>query len=694
MTNRPYASRLLSRPTLRLVVAAGAVFPLALATGCNDQEAKDQADASLAIDHGARQLEVVHVNSVHPAERGVAEQQYEETISLLSPIAGKGLDGQQAASNALLARSHAGLASLHLHEITGLESRVRFLTERIRTLADGALRLEDAAEVIGEYDPTTEFEILAEQREQTDREIAVLRRSGREVDAQLATLEREMAEERSAYETLRLRADALDEEARAAFGAQNAYEIVEQAVRTRREADQHQMRVAELEARIDQVKPEQERVAGLIEQAEAYLDVLTAAEQRVSTKAQQAQAAVGEQRFAAEQLLADVTDLYAEISALTAPDGELSQAYERVGQDVDRAIRAATTAMQKNAAEFSAAEIAALAHYQQLRAYVDWQHARGLETQIEALRLMESIDSLRAQDSTAVLANIDRLEGHHEQLLESATESFSEAIDTLGRINRARPGREVQAAVDGLVSELWRVRAITSGGQFPEADASRAAEEEMAAEEPIDAWPEETQGGDPLEVLIAFYDAMSSSDTAATLELIHLGPEDQGGFIGNVVEIMKGQAELDDACRRAFGSTFEECMQTYLESMGMGESGMGGMSQFGADGLAFLEGPEPDWNDFDVEMIDDDRAVIRSISNSEMADIAVVRVDGRWLIDFAELMGPVFEDQDPAMMAMMEPMLARIIPAMARLTEQVRDGEFDTCEEVAQAFMQATMSGG
>ncbi|MFG0252622.1 MAG: hypothetical protein ACF8NJ_07115, partial [Phycisphaerales bacterium JB038] len=360
------------RRPLGLLLLAGAALTLGL-TGCEDQETADRVAAREAAEESDRILEQVHSYGHAPAPAATREQAYEQAIRTLSDDASKGLDIQQCALNGLMARAHAGLTDLRSYEILDLERQAAALAERLRQTAVAIERVQQNAELLNDYDPTAERQMIEDQRRATNTELAALRQQERRLAARLDQLRQEAGEHRSSYENYRLQADEIRRNVESTLGAVARHDLVERAAGLQDQADGQERLFAELTAEAEALQPELERVQELVAHGEEYLGILRQAEADVEGRLLRRQAAAADQAELAGYFVSQAGELYGELMNLA--ETQLSSAYGEALAEAESALRSARTARSKAPSEAREALATSLARDQQALGRLQWQPA-------------------------------------------------------------------------------------------------------------------------------------------------------------------------------------------------------------------------------------------------------------------------------------------------------------------------------
>jgi hypothetical protein len=655
---------------LLLVAAAGLTVSVA---GCEDQQTMERLEAVEAANESAQILERVHRYGTAAAPAEERREAYEEAIRTLSDDANKGLDIQQAALNSLMARSHAGLTDLRSFEILDLERRAASLAEQVRQTADAISRVRQNADLLSDYDPTAERQLIADQRADTNTELAALRQQERRLETRLNQLTDEAGQHRRAFENYRVQAEELRSQVQQALGAESRFELVTEATDFQRQAADEQRQYAELTAQADALRPELERVQQLIEYGEKYLEILREAESDVEGRLLRRQEAAADQEQLADQFIEQAGNLYSDLTALA--ETELSAAYEDAVSEAERAIRAARAARSKASSDSREAAATALARYQQALGRLQWQHARALDAYADALEPLRQIEGLPERE--ALTANLERMLAARDQLLQEATQAYSDALDTLDGV---RGERALQDTVAGLREQLWKIRAVTSGGEFP------AEETEMNGDMGMDAAPDEAMSaaGDPLEALFAAVEAIESGDFEAATASFYTDDPDAQYVIDAWMDAARRVDRLDQACRNVFGMSLSECWDEYAadnpdlsdtdrtlraDAMAMQGAMQGALGELTEGSL--------DRDDFDVTMQGDTATVIHLPSGAE---IRMIRVNQTWFI---------YQDPAPAALAQMEQRVDEEAARTVRypqIAARVESGEIGTIEELVEAL--------
>ncbi len=660
---------------------AGLVAGVTGLTACEDQDAADRVAASEAIQTSCAVLERVHHEGIAPARAEWSQEAYEEAIRVLQAKARVGLDDQQCAASALLARSYAGLAGIRSSEILDMERQVLNLAERIRVVVDAMHRLHGGADVLVEYDPAEEREDLDDQRSKVNTRLASLRKEQRQLDARLSQLQDKASQARSRYEALRLKADSLSDEAKAAYGAERRYELVAQSREVRRQAAEHQRDLSETLALIDARQPELERTQHLIDQDERYLETLKDAEDLIAVRERGRREEADARRATAAELGEEVSSLYVQLSQIV--EQGLGDAYLEALSQTDEAVQSSRTALQKASRDGKASAGTAVARYHQMQGALLWQQARGISTHIAALEMMQSTPGLPKQQAAA--ANLVPMQSLRDELLDRATSAFSDAIDVLDHLG----SRDVDPrTLANLTGQLWQVRSITSGGEFSADQPVEALPDEVYPEE-TDAQDDLAQQTDtsPLDTVFELHRCVEDGDYDAMSRLLYADSAEAQRMVDASVMVLKSENRLNCACRGAFGMTLEECVVQYFreqaEQAGLGEEMVEQMMSqapgtgMGALDMSMVPAGELTEADFDVQ-ITGDQATVTYLPTD--VPISMIFVNGQWFVHqdlTAAGAGGMMLNADT---------LSETAAMLSRVADRVQDGEVTTVEELLTAL--------
>jgi hypothetical protein len=663
------------RRPLGLLLLAGTTLALAL-TGCEDQETADRVAALQAAEESDRILEQVHSHGHAPAAAATREQAYEQAIRTLSEDAGKGLDIQQCALNGLMARAHAGLTDLRSYEILDLERRAAAVAERLRQTAVAIERVQQNAELLSNYDPTAERQMIEDQRRATNTELATLRQQERRLAAQLDQVRGEAGQHRASYENFRLQADEIRSEVERTAGAANRHTLVEQAAGLQGQADSQEKQFAELTAEVDSLQPELERIRELISHGEEYLQILRQAESDVEGRLLRRQEAAADQQELAGFFVDQAGELYSELMNLA--ETNLNTAYGEALEEAERALRSARTARSKAPSDARDALATSLARYQQALGQLQWQHARSLDANVRTLELLSELAVLPEQD--ALVANIDRMLSTRDDLLTAATEAYGEALDTLDGV---RGDQVLQGTVSGLRTQLWRIRAVTSGGEFPAEEMTTDLAADPGMEGDL-ALAGASDASSPLDALFEALESLAVDDFEAAAALIYTDDSDAQYVIDTWMDAARRVARLDEACLDIFDMTLSECWEAYAdedaqltESDEARRAGDASLRDAMQPALGELDGGLPMAEDFEV-VIQDDIATVTHLATG--AEIRMILVNQAWFI---------YQDPAPAALVQMQDRIDEAADRTLRYPQiagQLESGEIGTIEELIEAI--------
>lgn len=613
--------------------------------------------------------------------------------------------GQAFAANLLVARGYGGLGEISAQEAARLESDAARQIPPISAALDQWLAQNAAADALDAYNPAEEMAGIEKQISDKQK-LADDARAGK--DRQLATiadLEKKAADLMVNSRTLRQR--ALEVRSGTVGVSETArLELITEAARVGREADEIEKAAAMLLARVDLEKPGAETLQRGIDELTTQIQLLRADKdnlrQRADRNSAAAQRARAEARSAAERLGQMVTALTTARDGLSGPTDAAAGAYEK-------ALAAARKAGQVAPQSKGQAAVAA-GFYQHALADVLAGKARGLTAYSDVLTTLANakpaLPGASDFSSKASAAAADA---------KAATDAAITAFDgARAQYKGAGGSGDTQDRLTALERAMAAIR-----GQDPDVDmeAAPVAEDapdgiipDPAAEPAPEAQPDdgglsaiEAEVRIALEQIIA---TAKSSDFAAIRALMFIPDETVRPVFNQVMDAAAGPVAMEAACQRAYGKSLKQLIDESSVQSIKSNPIITGMQQ-GMDQMSFGPGSLDRLSAADATIIPTSttEAMVSfppATDADEPQDIALVKDGTTWKINLEPQLAAM---GGAAGLAQLQPMLAPMTAAGSAFTKvagKVDGGEYpdvdamliDLNKEVMTAIMRSGGLGG
>lgn len=607
--------------------------------------------------------------------------------------------GQAAAANLLLARGHAGLAEISAQEASRLEAVALGKIPAVRVALDQWLSLNASAEALALYDPAPEIariesqiaerqRMADEQRAAKDRQLAVVRGIEQQAD-ELTARARALREQEA---TLRASAAGQSEVRR--------LEILTEAARVRREADDLEKQAAERVAQAALEKPRADEMQARIDEYTMQAQLLGQERENVRKRGQDraaaAQAARDEARNAAGRIAAAVSELETARKEADAPAEAAIRGYAQ-------AAGAARKAVQNGPRESQAIAAVSAGNYQHLLGESHRTQAFGRAAVADILKAVaEARPPLpqRAEYATKA-AEFARLAA---ESLEAARAAYEDARGSYSRGN----AQSLADSMAALAGERAAPRpADDAAPADPPADESGASSGSAAAPA---AAVSATAGSGERGVRAAIDRLLAASravDAATIKAMIHLDEAEARKVLETLIEVSEGPAKLNAAAQAAYGKSLRELVEASSVPSVRNSPMLGQLLQQTGQ-MSMLPGDLDSVSAADavVEMQGEDRATVTMPGSdddvSEPATMVFVLRGGEWKIDADSLLGQVGGAQGLAMLGQMVGPLKAMGGAFTTVHGKLTAGEYadadrmlmDLNKELMGAMMRSGGMGG
>ncbi len=559
--------------------------------------------------------------------------------------------GQAAAANLLLARGYGGLGEIAAQDASQLEAGATLQIPPISAALDQWLAQNAAADALAAYDPSNDIAEIERQIGEKQKLADAARASKDQQLAKVAELEKQAAELMASKRALR--EEAAEVRGRATSVSETMrLELITEAVRIGREADEIEKQASLLLAQVDLEKPKADTLQRSIDELTTQMQLHRTDKDNLRQRADQRSAAAkrarDEARSAATRLTQMLGTLETAREGLTEPTAAAVGAYEK-------AVSAARKAGQVSRENKGQAAIAA-GNYQHALADVLATQARGQRSYADLLAALAAAKP--ALPGAADLASKSAAAAEAaDASLKAAREAFEAALSQYSSAGGSGDTRDRLEALENSMNAILGKQPAPEGDATPPA---MDADAPVAAADGADA-PEDMSGVEA-EVRAAFAQfiaATKSSDLAAVRGFMFIRDEAARPAFNAIMDVAAGPAALEASCQRAYGKSLKQLIdESSVQSIKTNPM-LAGLQQ-GMDQLSISA------VDFDDLTADD--GVIVPVSSTEATITFPSEVDGEvgqvftlvkdgesWKVDMAS---QIEEMGGAAALAQMAPMLA------------------------------------
>jgi hypothetical protein len=635
-----------------LAVAVAAIANLGACDG-NDQVAD-------AISRANIKLTGMVPGGSATAAPSVDTKNYQELITNLKAVSGKGGAGQQAAVELLTARAQLGLAGQATAEAAEAERASLTSITAVRSALHEYLTYSGQVAALSTFDPSPLLAELDAQIGQREADLAKARKAKQDIDGRLAALAAtaqgkmdQAAAERKIEADLRQQAMRVSDT--------EAAELITQANVHRRLADGFDVEASTLEAQSAQIAPEAPEAQLRIDQLTGQRDQLGRGRDEIKKRSDENRqlitAARADQAKAAEAVDTAIKALS------TAREGDLPTRYKaavaRLGEATDSANRAAKTS--KGPSQLAVAEA------KHALGDLRWAEAQGLAIAAETLEAAAGASGLPGQAEYAQQAATAR--ESQKAALDAATEAYQAAKSGYEGGNTKG---EAATRLEDVNAKLIQIIMKTSGGAVDlSAELTNNEEAPAAPAEAADSSPPSVSTADspqtPVETLLRLTKA---GEFDGLLDVMYVPDQNTRDLLVATMGMLGKMKQLDDACKAKFGNGLSDDPNSM---MGQQQAMLGvtpEMESLSAADLSYS--------------VTGDTATASHASLPE--PLRLRKVDGRWLIDGTTPTGVDAQSMQAA---------AKMIPIMNKavdtLIADVQAGKYKTTDEVSMALMAEMM---
>lgn len=633
------------RSTVMLLGLAAGAASLFMCGGCEDASAKHRETVQAQI----KQANLKFQKALGSTGDSAA-QALNSVVTELGQIDG-GEPGQQAAKSTLAATALREIAAIKLTAAADLENAHSLQRSVIRRQIHAALRLTESANTLESATASEERQNLQREIESAQAQVTQMRAKIDELDAPISERTEIIATSKKEVDALRMKVHELRRRAQE-LGHADGFGAYREAVQTGRQADQIELDISQREIELDyEYTPELTLADSYAQGFDAMIKSIEAAlaqlEEFARANSQQSAAT----RKMTDDLVGSMTAAIREIENSRAND--LLPLYEEAQSTLERAASQAQSAAGKATGEDSQAARLAAAHVQETMGRLHWAKARGLADHQDLLER-----AANAKISTGI--DTKPIAQAQQAAIEQAKQAYSAAQELITQVS----SRIDPAQVEALARSLERAVASVGGAPIPTESTSEAPTPTEGSTEP----PISTDFASA-EELQAFLENLPQSveGMKATVGVLHASTPEGERLLNATTNTINALAKIDAATKAKFNKSITDSL--------------GGMG-------ASMSSPLPSLENATIVEQTEDKIVYQIGAEGESRQIAMRKIDGRWVLSVDELAAGMAE-QFP----MMEQMASSLATAADSIVQRIESGQIKSMQEVMMAFGQAMMGG-
>jgi hypothetical protein len=654
--SRPAAERRATR--IALALCSG----LAIALGACERESA----TSVAVRDAEAKIHALTPAGAQPVSVAYRQKTYNEIKTSLQK-ANTGTTSENAAAAVLLAQSTAGLAQIPAAEAADLFHASLHEQAQARSVLSRWLTHMALADAAAKFSPAKELADLDADIAKVDQALAAAQQKKSQIDKQVADLQAQAKQKSDQAAALRQQGGALKAGIPNATAVQGS-EILKQSRDIGRQADALEVAAADFDARAQQIAPTSGETQLDIDKLNLQKQLLNEGKAGVQKRADDARQQAKESRTRADEVLTGYENgEYGHVKGLDEFVKGLLDRQEQIKAKTDEATAgyaSAAKAAKSAATELRGTAQMALGSALQSSGDASWTLAQSYAT------LADTLESIAK--AAFAPANASELTGKAAEArtagkaaLDAATEAYQGALDAY-----QKAGAKAQAAevMEKLTSGLKKSVTITSGGSVDLGEPEKAPETPKPADTgaPAAAAPAGDASG-PQATLQAMIDASKAQDYDKLADLFAADTPEQKQGMKALFALAPRFKALNAAMKAKFGSG----MEGMAGASGMGAPEVGDMDKLNAA-------------DIKVEVSGD--SATAKVPGGK--DLAMKKVDGKWLIDLSSM------GASPQQMAMAGAMAPALGKAVDEVTADVNSGKIPTAQAAQMALMGKLMKAG
>lgn len=489
--------------------------------------------------------------------------------------------GQASAANLLLARGYAGLGEISAQEAAQLEAGASLQISPISAALDQWLAQNAAADALAAYDPAKDIAEIEKQIGEKQKLADTARANKDRMIAGISDLEGQVAD-------LTAQARALREQAAEVRGRATGVsetmrlELLTEAVRIGRSADQIEKEAANLMAKIAIEKPAADNLQRGIDELTTQIQLLRTDKDNLRQRADQNAAAAKRARDEAQAAAVRLTQMLGALTTaregVTGPTDAAVAAYEK-------AVAAAKKAGQ-GARESKGQSAIAAGNYQHALADVLATRARGERSYADLLQTLATAQP-PLPNASDFASKAAAASDAAKASLEAARAAFEAALNQYSSAGGAGDTQDRLEALEATMNRLLGKQ--PEGGEeaaptAPDAPDGAPAADAGSAAAPVDTAAVEAEVRSALEQFIA---AAKGSDVATLRGFMLIRDEAARPAFDMLMDVAAGPATLEASCKKAYGKSLKQLIdETTVQSVktnpmlagiqqGMDQMGMG-----------------------------------------------------------------------------------------------------------------------
>ena len=674
-----------------LLIASGCL----IAAGCTDQAARQRVEAQQSL----KEARAVYQKAAGmPIEAGAEDlgeirQQFQKVVNTTGSI-GQDVGGQAAAARMLAASAYQEIAGIDMQQADSIAAELsrhrRLVEERIesaRTLQSFANSLEATT-----VEPQREH--LRAARHEAQMLVDQLSKQIADLDKPIAERSDQIEQARQRIEELRSQADDLLREY-SKQGNVKGLDEYKKAHEQSRKADEIEYDVAQKELVLEyDLQPQQATAQLRINKLQQMIDSIEQTLQNVDSAGDDLQSQAQKTRA---QLQAAQEEIDNQLSSINEQmSGSLQARYDAALEQLNKAVNAADdAARQLGAQEAAPARLLAVRSHIQ-RGRVLWAKTRSLAEQHALLgKLVQAGSAAGAVDRFQ--AELDSLREQYDSAAEATKAAFNEALSAANQVRgRAAELTSLKESINAALQQPMRLPSETK------ADTSGTADSGMQT----GGGQSEASSGDTSRSYVHGQGASSPDEIVQLLNRIASSPKPQISDLARTIDLMAIDTQNDQAVQfitamRAAFNGFAEIDAALQNQFGQGLSAVPGAgmmtSQFNQVGNNLPTSAE-------LQSSSENSAQAKAtMPDGSTETIMMRKIDGQWFMEPTSdtkqnLTGAGGQNAEMAeqMMKGMTQMFEKVGEVMSSFAQRVRNGEFNSLQQVGQALQQTLqqMSGG
>ncbi len=661
--------------TPSVLAAVGCVLLTVASSGCDNAAGNARDDAATAIEAQSRELKRLAYSTVYPLQDSQSDaekferirQEYSQFIQTIEAISKDALPVQIANAKGMASHAHLVLADLTMSDVDALEEKITDHMDQIILNLGAALDYKAMADASATIDLTNakarvdEEETLSRQR-QND-----YRKTIRDIQARIDSLEGEIRKELADYERLRNDA-ATTYEAALVADLDDRRALHEEAAATGRRADSHQVKAANLEARLDTVRPELATAQTLIDQTEIELIAFDVTRNAMTSR----------EKYASDNVHARTIDKDSEVDKLktvleTVHNDEVGRLKELFKSALNHTENAVATAEDARSVEGGKVRLVK-AH--QAVGRLQWRQAQFLRTYANFLNRMADEAALLGRGKIDA-ANYQTNDSDISDAERNAADSFRSALQAAETISDRDVDGEVKIRlINGLNDAILGLGGESAITDVSDSMADNSFEETDDANEFTEDRPTAVQGD--VEGLRTFLHTLAgwveNSEYGKVYEVFELQDTENQKYFDLMASSAAITGRIERACLDQFNRSVEDIM---------GDDSQAGMFAAGGDtAMQEIQSLTADRVDGFEFGFDSSGSTGWISNNPSFDDMVFAYVGSEWKIEFNTNI-----DSNSPEVKLFDTIGSEIMDLLSDLADRTERGDFSTADDFKQAVL-------